>query len=60
MTRQADDADVGLVCCFYSRDIGHGWGAEALEYGIGDYIEIKYMCMGGQVSLGATSLRMTP
>jgi len=44
--RQADDADVGLACCFYSRDIGRG-ALPRLCDGIEHYIEIKYMCMDG-------------
>lgn len=48
VTRQASDAEFGLACYFYSRDIGRGGRIpEAMEYGIEDYIEIKYMCMGG-------------
>ncbi len=47
MARQAEDAEFRLACYFYSRDIGRGGRiAEAMEYGVKDYIEIKYMCMG--------------
>ena len=34
--------------CFCSRDIGRIWRvAEALEYGIEQFPEVKYLCMGG-------------
>jgi succinate-semialdehyde dehydrogenase/glutarate-semialdehyde dehydrogenase len=33
---------------FYSRDIGRIWRvAEGLEYGIAEFLEVKYLCMGG-------------
>ena len=51
----ANDTEFGLASYFYTRDIGRVWRvAEALEYGIvginegiDDYVEVKYMLMGG-------------
>ncbi len=41
--QKANDTEFGLACYFYSRDIGR----EGSKYGIDDYVEIKYMCIGG-------------
>ncbi|MGH7093213.1 MAG: succinate-semialdehyde dehydrogenase [Stellaceae bacterium] len=46
--RMANDTEFGLAAYFYSRDIGRIWRvAEALEYGIEEYLEVKSLCMGG-------------
>ena len=38
----------GGAAYFYSRDIGRIWRiAEALEYGIEEFLEVKNLCMGG-------------
>ena len=48
LIRFSSDAEVGLACYFYSRDIGRLWRvAEAFEYGIDDDLEVKYMRKGG-------------
>ena len=45
--KMANDTEFGLASYFYSRDIGRIWRvAEALEYGI-EFLEVKYLCMGG-------------
>ena len=42
------DTELGLAAYFYSRDIGRIWrGAAALEYGIEEFLDVKYLCMGG-------------
>jgi succinate-semialdehyde dehydrogenase/glutarate-semialdehyde dehydrogenase len=44
----ANDTEFGLAAYFYSRDIGRIWRvAEGLEYGIEEFLEVKYLCMGG-------------
>jgi len=44
----ANDTEFGLAAYFYSRDIGRIWRvAEGVEYGIDDFVEVKYLCMGG-------------
>ncbi len=44
----AGEGREGAIACFYSRDIGRIWRvAEALEYGIEEFLEVKYLCMGG-------------
>jgi succinate-semialdehyde dehydrogenase/glutarate-semialdehyde dehydrogenase len=46
--KMANDTEFGLASYFYSRDIGRIWRvAEALEYGIEEFLEVKYLCMGG-------------
>jgi succinate-semialdehyde dehydrogenase/glutarate-semialdehyde dehydrogenase len=42
-----NDTEFGLATYFYS-DIGRIWRiAEELEYGIEEFLEVKYLCMGG-------------
>jgi succinate-semialdehyde dehydrogenase/glutarate-semialdehyde dehydrogenase len=44
----ANDTEFGLAAYFYCRDIGRIWRvAEALECGIEEFLEVKYLCMGG-------------
>jgi len=38
-----NDIEFGLAAYFYSRDIGR----EGSKYGIGEFLEVKYRCMGG-------------
>jgi succinate-semialdehyde dehydrogenase/glutarate-semialdehyde dehydrogenase len=46
--KMANDTEFGLAAYFYSRDIGRIWRvAEGLEYGIEEFLEVKYLCMGG-------------
>jgi succinate-semialdehyde dehydrogenase/glutarate-semialdehyde dehydrogenase len=46
--KMANDTEFGLATYFYSRDIGRIWRiAEGLEYGIEEFLEVKYLCMGG-------------
>jgi acyl-CoA reductase-like NAD-dependent aldehyde dehydrogenase len=42
----ANDTEFGLAAYFCSCDIGRIWRiAEALEYGIEEFLEVKYLCM---------------
>jgi succinate-semialdehyde dehydrogenase/glutarate-semialdehyde dehydrogenase len=44
--RVANDTEFGLAAYFCSRNIGRIWRvAEALEYGIEEFLEVKYLCM---------------
>ena len=44
----ANDTKFGLAAYFYARDIGRVWRvSEGLEYGIEDFTELKYLCLGG-------------
>jgi succinate-semialdehyde dehydrogenase / glutarate-semialdehyde dehydrogenase len=53
----ANDTEFGLASYFYSRDIGRIWrfggmkesgiGREGSKYGIEEFLEVKYLCMGG-------------
>ena len=44
----ANDTEFGLAAYFYSCDIGRIWRvAEGLEYGIEEFLEVKYLCVGG-------------
>ena len=44
----ANDTEFGLASYFYTRDLARSWRvSERLEYGIEDYLEIKYVCVGG-------------
>jgi acyl-CoA reductase-like NAD-dependent aldehyde dehydrogenase len=45
--KMANDTEFGLAAYFYSRGIGRIWRvAEALEYGIAEFLGVKYLCMG--------------
>jgi succinate-semialdehyde dehydrogenase/glutarate-semialdehyde dehydrogenase len=39
----ANDTPFGLASYFYTRDVGR----EGSRYGLDDYLDIKYICMGG-------------
>jgi len=43
----ANDTDFGLAGYFYSRDLGRVWRVEGSRYGINEYLDLKYLCMGG-------------
>jgi len=44
----ANRTEFGLASYFYSRDIGRIWRvAEGSKYGIEEYVEVKYVCVGG-------------
>jgi succinate-semialdehyde dehydrogenase / glutarate-semialdehyde dehydrogenase len=39
----ANDTEFGLASYFYARDIGR----DGSKYGIEEFLEVKYLCMGG-------------
>ena len=44
----ANGTPFGLASYFYGRDYARIWRvAEALEYGMDDFLVIKYLCWGG-------------
>jgi succinate-semialdehyde dehydrogenase/glutarate-semialdehyde dehydrogenase len=44
----ANDTPFGLAAYFYARDRGQVWRVgEGPHYGIDEFLEVKYLCMGG-------------
>lgn len=47
----ANNTGFGLASYFYSRDVGRikqsGLGREGSQFGIEDYLVVKYICLGG-------------